>query len=48
MCSLVVKNPDEHIWDSHREVLEEKYVKDAWLLQRVMTYMEEEHGFVAK
>lgn len=51
MSSLVVRNPDENIWDSHRKVLEEKYVKDGgdgWPLHKVMTYMEKEHGFVAK
>lgn len=47
MSSLVVTNPDE-IWDSHRNLLEEKYVKDGWPLHKVMTYMDEEHGFVAK
>ena len=48
MSSLVIRNPDEHAWDSHRQVLEEKYVKDDWPLHKVMTYMKDEHGFVAK
>ena len=48
MSSLVVRNPDENIWDSHRKVLEEKYVTKAWSLKKVMAYMEENHEFVAK
>ncbi|KAL8800933.1 MAG: hypothetical protein Q9182_004815 [Xanthomendoza sp. 2 TL-2023] len=39
---------DEHVWESHKQLLETKYLGEDLSLQQVMSFMEGEHGFVAK
>ena len=48
MSESKTRVPDEVVWDSYRDVLEQKWLREDLTLVEVMAFMEKEYGFDAK